>query len=49
VFDLAGTIKWLALLLAAGLLVGIGAYAWGKRKSSGGDDGIDWGGYFKKD
>lgn len=48
VFDLGKTAKWFSLLLAAGLLVGIGTYAWNKRKPKE-DDGIDWGGYFKKD
>lgn len=48
VFNLGKTAKWLSLLLAAGLLVGIGAYAWGKRKPKE-DDGIDWGAYFKQD
>jgi hypothetical protein len=48
VFNLGKTAKWLSLLLAAGLLVGIGAYAWNKRKPKE-EDGIDWGAYFKQD
>ncbi len=47
VFDLGGTIKWLALLLALALLIGLGTYAWNKRGKK--EDGIDWNGYFKQD
>lgn len=46
VFDLDGTIKWIAMLLAMALLIGIGAYAWNKRGKKE-EDGIDWNGYFK--
>lgn len=48
VFDLGGTIKWLALLLALALLIGLGTYAWNKRGKNE-DNGIDWNGYFKQD
>ena len=44
VFTLGKTIKWLALLLAIGLITGLGVYAYKKRPK---DDGIDWEGYFK--
>ncbi len=46
VFDLGGAIKWLALLLVLALLIGLGVYAFGKRKKEE-DGGIDWNGYFK--
>ncbi len=46
IFDLGSTIKWIALLLALGLLGVLGAYAYSKRKPKDGS-GIDWNGYFK--
>ncbi len=46
VFDLGGAIKWLAVLLALALLIGLGVYGWSKRKNKE-DGGIDWNGYFK--
>ncbi|MBW2970394.1 hypothetical protein KY319_04700, partial [Candidatus Woesearchaeota archaeon] len=45
VFDLGSSVKWFALLLALALVVGLGVYAYSKRKPK--DDGIDWEGYFK--
>jgi hypothetical protein len=47
-FNVGKAIKWLSLLIAAGLLVGVGTYAWNKRKPKE-EDGIDWGAYFKQD
>jgi len=44
VFNLGGTIKWLSILLAIGLLAGIGIYSYNKRKP---EDGVNWDGYFK--
>lgn len=46
VFDLGGAIKWLAVLLALALLIALGVYGYGKRKSKE-DGGIDWNNYFK--
>lgn len=46
IFSLGKNIKWLALLLALGLLGSLGAY--GYRKRAGKEEGgIDWNGYFK--
>lgn len=47
VFDLGGAVKWLALLMALALLIGLGVYGYGKRKTKE-DGGIDWNGYFGK-
>lgn len=46
VFDLGGAIKWLAVLLALALLIALGVYGYGKRKTKE-DGGIDWNNYFK--
>jgi len=46
VFDLAGTIKWISLLLALALLIAIGTYAY-KKHGQKEDGGIDWDAYFK--
>jgi len=47
IFDLAGTIKWISLLLALALLIAIGTYAYKKRGQKE-DGGIDWDAYFSK-
>ncbi len=47
IFDLGKNIKWLALLIALALIVGMGIYAYKKRPKD--DSGIDWNGYFKGD
>lgn len=49
VFNLGGTIKWIAILLALALIGGLGTYAWKNRPPRKEDDGIDWHGYFKGD
>ena len=46
VFSLGGAVKWLAILLALALLIGLGVYSYNRRGPKE-DGGIDWNGYFK--
>ncbi len=45
IFNLGKNIKWLALLLALGLLGGLGTYAYKKRPPKG-EGSVNWDGYF---
>jgi len=45
IFNLGGAVKWIALLLAVGLLGGLGAYGYTKKPKN--KSGMNWDGYFK--